>query len=242
MNPGDSLEMNTWIGTSGFQYKEWKGSFYPEKLSLPKMLAFYATQFNSTEINYTFRSLPSEKTIARWMDETPDNFRFSLKAPQRVTHFAKLRKCGEAMNEFRQAVKGLGKKLGPVLFQLPETFRGDAVLLQEFLSSLPKGMHASFEFRHESWFNDEVFEALAAKNAALCLAESEELVTPRVATADFGYLRLRRASYTAREIQNWANFIREQSRKWKEAFAYLKHEDTAAGTGFAKQLMAKLER
>ena len=138
MNPGDSLEMNTWIGTSGFQYKEWKGSFYPEKLSLPKMLAFYATQFNSTEINYTFRSLPSEKTIARWMDETPDNFRFSLKAPQRVTHFAKLRKCGEAMNEFRQAVKGLGKKLGPVLFQLPETFRGDAVLLQEFLSSLPK--------------------------------------------------------------------------------------------------------
>lgn len=232
--------MKTWIGTSGFQYKEWKGSFYPEKLSLPKMLAFYATVFNSTEINYTFRSLPSDKTIARWNDETPDDFRFSLKAPQRVTHFAKLRKCGDVMNEFRQAVKGLGKKLGPVLFQLPETFKADAMLLGEFLTSLPKGLSAAFEFRHESWFTDEVFEALAAKNAALCLAESEELTTPRVVTADFGYLRLRRDSYTDKEIRDWADFVRAQ--KWSGAFAYLKHEDTAAGTGFAKKLMAKLEK
>jgi uncharacterized protein YecE (DUF72 family) len=231
--------MKTWIGTSGFQYKEWKGSFYPEKLSLPKMLTFYATVFNSTEINYTFRSLPSDKTIARWSEETPDDFRFSLKAPQRVTHFAKLRKCGDAMNEFRQAVKGLGKKLGPVLFQLPETFKGDAVLLSEFLASLPKDLPAAFEFRHESWFTDEVFEALAAKNAALCLAESEELTTPRVVTADFGYLRLRRDKYTDKEIRDWADFI--QAQEWPETFAYLKHEDTAAGTGFAKKLMAKLE-
>jgi uncharacterized protein YecE (DUF72 family) len=233
--------MKTWIGTSGFQYKEWKGSFYPEKLSLPKMLAFYAGEFNSTEINYTFRSLPSDKTIDRWKDETPANFRFSLKAPQRVTHFAKLRKCGDAMNEFRQAVKGLGKKLGPVLFQLPETFKVDAVLLGEFLASLPKGLHAAFEFRHESWFTDEVFEALAAKNAALCLAESEDLTTPRIATADFGYLRLRRDGYTDKEIRGWAEFIQAQSEKWKEAFAYLKHEDTAAGTGYAKKLIAELE-
>jgi uncharacterized protein YecE (DUF72 family) len=233
--------MNTWIGTSGFQFKEWKGSFYPEKLSQPKMLAFYATVFNSTEINYTFRSLPSAKTIDRWKDETPADFRFSLKAPQRVTHFAKLRKCGDAMKEFRQAVKGLGKKLGPVLFQLPETFKGDAALLGDFLATLPKGLSAAFEFRHESWFTDEVFEALAASNAALCLAESEELSTPRVATADFGYLRLRRDNYTAREIKNWAEFIQCQPAKWREVFAYLKHEDTAAGTGFAKKLAAELE-
>jgi len=233
--------MKTWIGTSGFQYKEWKGSFYPEKLSLPKMLTFYAGVFNSTEINYTFRSLPSDKTIARWNEETPAGFRFSLKAPQRVTHFAKLRKCGDAMNEFRQAVKGLGKKLGPVLFQLPETFKADAPLLSEFLHSLPKGVEASFEFRHESWFTDEVFEALALKNAALCLAESEELTTPRIATADFGYLRLRRDSYTDKEIRDWADFIQAQSGKWQDTFAYLKHEDTAAGTGFAKKLMEKLE-
>jgi uncharacterized protein YecE (DUF72 family) len=233
--------MKTWIGTSGFQYKEWKGSFYPEKLSPPKMLAFYAGVFNSTEINYTFRSLPSDKTIARWSDETPDDFRFSLKAPQRVTHFAKLRKCGDVMNEFRQAVKGLGKKLGPVLFQLPETFKGDAVLLSEFLASLPKGLQAAFEFRHESWFTDEVFEALAARNAALCLAESEELSTPRVVTADFGYLRLRRDGYTDKQLRDWADFIQAQSAKWSETFVYLKHEDTAAGTGFAKKLMAELD-
>jgi uncharacterized protein YecE (DUF72 family) len=234
--------MNTWIGTSGFQYKEWKGSFYPEKLSLPKMLAFYAGEFNSTEINYTFRNLPSDKTIARWKNETPADFRFSLKAPQRVTHFAKLRKCGDSMNEFRQAVKGLGKKLGPVLFQLPETFKADAVLLQDFLATLPNGLDAAFEFRHESWFTDEVFEALTARNAALCLAESEDLITPRVVTAGFGYLRLRRDGYKAGEIKNWADFLQAQAGKWKEAFAYLKHEDTAVGTGFAKQLMAKLER
>jgi len=231
--------MKTWIGTSGFQYKEWKGSFYPEKLSLPKMLAFYAGEFNSTEINYTFRSFPSDKTIARWRDETPEDFRFSLKAPQRVTHFAKLRKCGDAMTEFRQATKGLGKKLGPVLFQLPETFRGDAVLLGEFLSGLPKGLSAAFEFRHESWFTDEVFETLAARNAALCLAESEELATPRIATADFGYLRLRRDAYTDKEIRDRADFVRAQ--EWKETFAYLKHEDTAAGTGFARKLAAELQ-
>ncbi|MCW1886547.1 DUF72 domain-containing protein [Luteolibacter flavescens] len=231
--------MKTWIGTSGFQYKEWKGSFYPEKLSLPKMLAFYAGEFPSTEINYTFRSLPSEKTITRWAEETPDDFRFSLKAPQRVTHFAKLRKCGQAMNEFRQAVTGLGCKLGPVLFQLPETFTADAPLLADFLDSMPKGLRAAFEFRHASWFADKVFDALAARNAALCIAESEELETPRIATADFGYMRLRRDRYTTDEIAERAEFIRSQ--EWKEAFAYLKHEDTAAGTGYARQLMAALE-
>lgn len=232
--------MKTWIGTSGFQYKEWKGSFYPEKLSLPKMLAFYAGEFNSTEINYTFRSLPSDKTIARWKDETPADFRFSLKAPQRVTHFAKLRNCGEVMNAFRQSVKDLGKKLGPVLFQLPETFTADMALLGDFLESLPDGLRAAFEFRHDSWFTDEVFDRLATSNAALCLAESEDLVTPRIATADFGYLRLRRDGYTAREIGNWAKFIEGQSEKWPEVFGYLKHEDTAAGTGFAKALVKKL--
>ncbi|MCW1924015.1 DUF72 domain-containing protein [Luteolibacter arcticus] len=232
--------MNTWIGTSGFQYKEWKGSFYPEKLSLPKMLAFYAGEFNSTEINYTFRSLPSDKTIARWKAETPAHFRFSLKAPQRVTHFAKLRKCGDTISKFRKSVKGLGKKLGPVLFQLPETFKADAALLGDFLESLPGGLRVAFEFRHESWFTDEVFDRLAKSNAALCLAESEDLITPRVATADFGYLRLRRDAYTARKIRDWADFIQDQSEKWPEVFGYLKHEDTAAGTGFAKALVKKL--
>ena len=211
-------------------------------MSPPKMLGFYSAEFRSTEVNYTFRSLPSVKTIDRWRDETPADFRFSLKAPQRITHFAKLRRCGEAVNEFREAVKGLGTKLGPVLFQLPETFKADAELLREFLQSLPKGLRAAFEFRHESWFTEDVYTALSETNAALCIAESEELVTPRVSTADFGYLRLRGGGYTEQDIRDQAKFIRDQSGKWSDAFVYYKHEETAAGPRFAKALITALEK
>ena len=235
-------QMKTWIGTSGFQYPEWKGKFYPEKMAPAKMLAFYAAEFRSTEVNYTFRSMPSAKTIDRWRDETPEDFRFSLKAPQRITHFAKLRRCGETVNEFREAVKGLGTKLGPVLFQLPETFRADAGLLREFLQSLPKGLRAAFEFRHESWFTEDVYTALSESNAALCIAESEDLATPRVVTADFGYLRPRRGGYTEEEIRDQAKFIQNQAGSWSDAFVYYKHEETAAGPGFAKALITALEK
>jgi len=234
-------QMKTWIGTSGFQYPEWKGKFYPEKMSPAKMLAFYAAEFRSTEVNYTFRSMPSAKTIDRWGDETPEDFRFSLKAPQRVTHFAKLRNCGDTLNHFHDAVKGLGTKLGPVLFQLPPTFKADAVLLGEFVQALPKGLRAAFEFRHESWFTDGVFDTLAEANAALCVAESEDLATPRIATADFGYLRPRRLDYRQGDIRDQARFIREQEGKWSEVFVYYKHEETAAGPGFAKALKEALE-
>lgn len=233
--------MKTWIGTSGFQYPEWKGKFYPEKMPPARMLAFYAGEFRSTEVNYTFRSLPSAKTIDRWRDETPADFRFSLKAPQRVTHFAKLRRCGDAMNEFREAVKGLGTKLGPVLFQLPPTFKADAELLGEFLRSLPKALLTAFEFRHDSWFTDAIFNVLAESNAALCVAESDDLTTPRIATADFGYLRPRCDGYTDRDIRGHARFIRDQEAKWSDAFVYYKHEETAAGPGYAKALMEALE-
>ncbi|GAA5121686.1 DUF72 domain-containing protein [Luteolibacter yonseiensis] len=233
--------MKPYIATSGFQYPEWKGKFYPEKMAPAKMLAFYAAEFRSTEVNYTFRSMPSAKTIGRWRDETPEDFRFSLKAPQRVTHFAKLRGCGDTVNEFHDAVKGLGGKLGPVLFQLPETFKADAVLLGEFVRALPKGLRAAFEFRHESWFTDGVFDTLAEANAALCIAESEDLATPRIATADFGYLRPRRLDYREGDIRDQARFIREQDGKWSDAFVYYKHEETAAGPGFAKALKQSLE-
>lgn len=232
--------MKTWIGTSGFQYPEWKGKFYPEKMSPAKMLAFYAAEFRSTEVNYTFRSLPSVKTIDRWRDETPKDFRFSLKAPQRVTHFAKLRGCGEVIGKFHESVRGLGAKLGPVLFQLPETFKADAVLLGEFLQSLPKGLRSAFEFRHESWFTDEIFSQLTGFNTALCIAESEDLITPQIATADFGYFRPRRGGYRDRDIRDQANFIRNQAGKWSDAFVYYKHEETATGPGFAKALAKSL--
>jgi uncharacterized protein YecE (DUF72 family) len=233
--------MKSWIGTSGFQYREWKGMFYPEDLSTAKMLGFYAARFSSTEINYTFRSIPSVKTIDRWNVETPDEFCFSLKAPQRVTHFAKLRNCGPVMTAFLDAVKGMRKKQGPILFQLPPTFKKDAEVLREFLGGLPRRIRAAFEFRHDSWFDDETFGILAEKNAALCIAESEDLATPRVATADFGYLRPRREDYTKRDIAKWADFVRGQSKRWSDAFIYFKHEETCVGPGFAETLKKELK-
>ncbi|TLD68872.1 DUF72 domain-containing protein [Phragmitibacter flavus] len=228
--------MHSWIGTSGFQYKEWKGKFYPEGTSAAKMLGYYSSQFSSTEINYTFRSIPSEKTIQRWSAETPDDFRFSLKAPQRVTHFAKLKDCSEIMTIFNEAVSGLNKKRGPLLFQLPATFKKDAGLLREFLTSLPKknSLSSAFEFRHESWFNDEVNEILADHDAALCIAESDEIETPQVATAKFGYLRLRREDYRKPDLNRWAKFVAAQASRWSEVFVYFKHEDTCVGPGFAE--------
>src|SRR5688572_25637442 len=172
--------MNHWIGTSGFQYPEWKGTFYPEDLSTAKMLPFYAERFSTTEINYTFRRIPSAKTIQGWWDATPERFKFSLKAPQKVTHFAKLRDCGDTLRYFYQVISDLEAKLGVVLFQLPPAFKKDAPLLAAFLDDFPPGMRAAFEFRHDSWFDDEIFALLKNKKIALCLADSETLATPIV--------------------------------------------------------------
>lgn len=234
--------MNSWVGTSGWQYPEWKGKFYPETMSPAKMLTFYSGVFNSTEVNYTFRSIPSAKTIQRWGDETPADFRYSLKAPQRITHFAKLKDCTEVVKTFRTAVKGLGKKLGPVLFQLPETFKADEAVLREFVGTLPKGLRAAFEFRHESWLSDNIYDILSKKNVALCIAESDEFETPKVVTADFGYLRIRREDYTARQLKKWAKFVGDQAGKWKDTFAYFKHEETCVGPGFAQTFMKALKK
>lgn len=228
--------MHLWTGTSGYQYPEWLGKFFPEKLATAKMLKFYGERLSSTEINYTFRSLPTAKTIERWKAETPADFRFSLKAPQRVTHFAKLKDCGEIMQVFANAAAGLKEKLGPVLYQLPPTFKADAPRLADFLASLPPGLRAAFEFRHESWHTDEVFGILKAKNAALCQAESEDAVTPKVVTADFGYLRLRRADYAPDQITAWREWVQAQSGTWQDAYVYFRHEETCVGPGYALQM------
>jgi uncharacterized protein YecE (DUF72 family) len=230
--------MTTWIGTSGFQYPEWKGKFYPEEMSPGKMLSYYSARFTTTEVNYSFRRIPTEKALTRWSEETPDAFRFSFKAPQRVTHFAKLQNCEEVLSVFARAICAMGEKLGVVLFQLPPTFKKDAAVLSDFLPTLPDGMRAAFEFRHASWFGDDVFEVLRSQNAALCVAESEDLATPRVATADFGYVRARREDYTKAEITGWADFIRAQEHGWGEAFVYFKHEEKAVGPKFAGELLA----
>jgi uncharacterized protein YecE (DUF72 family) len=232
--------MKIWIGTSGFQYPAWKGSFYPEKMPVSKMLPFYATQFLSTEVNYSFRQIPSAKTIQNWAQATPDSFRFSFKAPQRITHFAKLAGCEEILGVFNRAIAGMGDKLGMVLFQLPPNFAKDVPLLSDFLDAMPEGMRAAFEFRHPSWFGDDVMTLLRAKNTALCIAENEELATPPEVTADFGYLRLRREDYSKADIKKWAKFVFKQESRLQETFIYFKHEDTAIGTIFAKQMQAEL--
>jgi uncharacterized protein YecE (DUF72 family) len=233
--------MQSWIGTSGFQYAEWKGNFYPENLPAAKMLPFYAEHFSTTEINYTFHRIPAAKTIENWNNLTPEKFRFALKAPQKITHWSKLRDCGDTMRFFFDVTSGLGAKFGPVLFQLPPTFKKDTFVLADFVNCFPTGMRAAFEFRHESWFDDDVWEIFKTRNVALCIAEAEEFATPKVVTADYGYLRLRRADYAKIDIERWTEFVREQKEKWSDAFVYFKHEEAGMGPKFAKQMKALLE-
>ena len=233
--------MKSWVGTSGFQYAEWKGKFYPEDLPAPKMLPFYAEHFSTTEINYTFHRIPAAKTIENWNKLTPTTFRFGLKAPQKITHWSKLRDCGDTMRYFHDITSGLGEKLGPILFQLPPNFKKDTFVLADFVNSLPPGTHAAFEFRHESWFGDEVWEIFKKGNVALCIADTESLATPKVATSDWGYVRLRREDYAKIDIERWGNFVREQKERWSDAYIYFKHEEAGIGPKLAKQMMELLE-
>jgi uncharacterized protein YecE (DUF72 family) len=228
--------MHLWIGTSGYQYPEWKGTFYPEKLPASKMLSYYAERFATTEINYSFRQIPSAKAIQNWAASTPSRFKFSFKAPQKVTHFARLRDCADTVKFFDSVISDLGDKLGSVLFQLPPAFKRDTPRLRAFLDDLPPRMQAALEFRHDSWLVDEVFDALREHNAALCIAETEELATPPIQTADFGYLRLRRLDYSPADIQRWAKFVHSQTHQWHNAFIYFKHEETGSGPKFAVQM------
>ncbi len=233
--------MQLWIGTSGFQYPEWKGTFYPEKLPASKMLGFYAERFATTEINYTFRRIPSAPTIQRWVEGTPARFSFSLKAPQRITHFAKLRDCGDTLRFFFSVVSALSEKLGPVLFQLPPSFKKDVALLSDFLREFPEGMRAAFEFRNASWFTDDTFAALAKAGVALCIADSAKLKTPVVATAGYGYLRLRREDYEGADIGRWAEVVRQQATRWSDAYIYFKHEESGMGPKLAQEMSSELQ-
>jgi uncharacterized protein YecE (DUF72 family) len=230
--------MNLWVGTSGFQYPEWKGTFYPEDLPASKMLPFYAERFSTTEINYTFRRIPSPKTIENWCNLTPEKFRFALKAPQKITHFSKLRECDDTLTYFYKVVSALKERLGPILFQLPPFLKKDVPLLSDFVRCFPQEMRAAFEFRHNSWFDDEVFAVLREHNIALCLAESEKLSAPVVLTANFGYLRLRREDYTSNDVSRWADTVKSKDTEWSDAFVYFKHEESGIGPKLAKEMLA----
>ena len=191
--------MNVWIGTSGFQYAEWKGNFYPEDLPAAKMLRFYAERFSTTEINYTFHRIPAPKTIENWKTQTPEKFRFALKAPQKITHWSKLRDCSDTLEYFLKIAGGLAERLGPFLFQLPPNYKKDADVLGSFLRELPS-IRAAFAFRHESGFDDEIFELLKSRNIALCIADTDTLSTPKTINADSGYILLRRQDSTQNRV------------------------------------------
>ena len=225
------------VGTSGFSYKEWKGSFYPEDLPPDEMLRFYAERLPAVEINNTFYRMPKPSLLAGWSEQVPDGFRFVLKASQRITHHKRLKEVSEEIGYFFRVATTLGDRLGPTLFQLPPNLKKDLTRLVDALEALPSAARSAFEFRHASWFEDDVFEALRSKGAALCIAEDEDLSTPLVATASWGYMRLRRPDYGDAEVAAWADRIRAQA--WDEAYAFFKHEDAGAGPRLAAQLLAR---
>jgi uncharacterized protein YecE (DUF72 family) len=234
--------MRVLVGTSGYSYKEWKPAFYPNDLPARAFLRFYAERLPTVEINNTFYRMPTTKLVCGWASEVPDTFTFSLKAPQRITHIAKLKDADEATAAFLRVAGELGPRLGPLLFQLPPFLRKDTPRLVGFLDAtraLPQRPRIAFEFRHPSWFDDEVFATLRAHDAALCVAEGESLASPLTATADWGYVRLRRDAYPSALIAEWAQKIRSQP--WTEAFVYLKH-DQGDAPSVAKQLSDALQR
>lgn len=204
------------------------------------MLEFYAGKFNSTESNYTFRRMPTKETLERWRMRTPATFCFSLKAPQQVTHIRRLRGCEPVIMRFWEAAEALQKKLGAVLFQLPPTMSKDTPLLADFLAVLPAKMRAAFEFRHASWFSDDVYEVLRQHSAALCIADSEKLHTPVVYTSSFAYYRLRDEGYEPRDITRWNQMIEAQPQRIKQTFVYFKHEEKGLGPKFAQELMRRV--
>ena len=211
------------IGMSGYSYKEWKPNFYPPDLKAEKMLGFYAERFGAVEINNTFYRMPTEKLLMQWQQEVPPGFLFGLKAPRRITHMNRLKDSADSVEYFMRTVSCLGDSLGPTLFQLPPNFKKDLPLLQEFLALIPRRWVTAFEFRHPSWFEDDVYGALKQHDAALCIVDDEEAGTPVVATASWGYLRLRRTDYSPADLETWSQRIKSQS--WERAFAFFKHEE-----------------
>ena len=230
--------MDLIVGTSGYSYKEWKGTFYPDDLPAAKMLPFYAEHFDTVEINNTFYRMPAESMMTKWAGEVPDNFTFVLKAPQRITHQKRLAGTEDDVRQLFEVASALGPKLGPVLFQLPPYARKDAAKLEDFVSRLPRDRRVAFEFRHDSWFDDEIEAILRSRDAALCAADTDEVADPDSivrSTASWGYLRLRRTDYGDDSLAAWRRRIDAQP--WSAAYVFFKHEDEGKGPAFAKRFL-----
>ena len=219
------------VGTSGWAYPSWKPKFYPEKLPQKNFLKYYATQLNTVEVNFTFRQLVKETTIEKWLNETPQEFRFGIKAHQVITHIKRLKATEDFVKRFLGTIEALARaeRLGPVLFQLPPNLKADRELLETFLATIPRGLRAAFEFRHTSWLGDDIFHMLREYNIALCVAETEERTTPDVVTADFCYYRFRKPTYTPDERRDMVDRIQEHLGQNRDVFAYFKHEETPEG-------------
>jgi uncharacterized protein YecE (DUF72 family) len=232
--------MSFYVGTSGYSYPKWKGSFFPAKMNAREMLGFYATRFRTVEINNTFYRPPKPSVLKAWSGQVPAEFRFALKAPQKITHIRRLAGAGELVSSFFEVAGTLKERLGPLLLQLPPNFKKDVPRLREFLTLLTPGYRTAMEFRHPSWFDDEVFGVLRDHQTALCVADADDdLEVPFVATADWGYLRLRRADYDDAALTAWA--ARMKAHGWRDCFVFFKHEDAGKGPQMASRLLNVLE-
>ncbi len=228
--------MDVWAGTSGFSYPAWKGAFYPEDLPQKEMLAYYATRLPAVEINNTFYRMPRESVLEGWASQVPDGFRFALKASRRITHFKRLAGAEEETKYLVRTASALADRAGVILYQLPPNFKQDLGRLREFVEGLPNPGRSAFEFRHPSWFDEEVFTVLRDRNCALCIAETDDLEDPPcVATADWTYLRLRKSEYSEEELEGWA--ARLAAQPWKLAYVFFKHEDAGVGPRLARRLI-----
>jgi uncharacterized protein YecE (DUF72 family) len=229
--------MKLYVGTSGFSYKEWKGKFYPKDMAADGMLEYYAQRFGAVEINNTFYRMPKASVLQSWAQQVPAAFKFVLKAPRSITHLRRLKDAGEPVTYLLDTAGSMDARLGPLLFQLPPDLKKDVPRLREFLALLPPThCRAAFEFRHQSWFDDEVFAALREYHSTLCIAEAEnDLEIPFVSTADWGYLRLRRPDYNDADLKEWIKRVNSQN--WKDAFVFFKHEDEAKGPEMAKRFL-----
>jgi uncharacterized protein YecE (DUF72 family) len=224
------------VGTSGYSYKEWKGSFYPEKIAAKDMLSYYASRLPAVEINNTFYRLPQLTMVESWKTQVPDTFRFSVKAPQRITHFKRLKDAEEQTKYFLETVSALEDRLGVILFQLPPNMKKDVERLESFLTHLTTDTPAAFEFRHPTWFDDDVLGILRRHNRALCVSDTDDLPASHIdKTADWGYLRLRRVNYSETDLSDWLKRVRGQN--WKTTYVFFKHEDEGTGPKLAGQFI-----
>ncbi len=228
--------MKLWVGTSGYSYKEWKGSFYPQDLPDKDMLSCYATQLPAVEINNTFYRLPTTSLLESWSEQVPAGFRFVLKASRRITHIKRLKECEEETEYLFKTAETLGERLGAILFQLPPFLRKDAPRLIGFLKLVPKSTKSAFEFRHESWFEKDIYDSLKEKECAVCFADTEDnKLAALVSTSSWGYMRLRKQTYDEKDLGEWVKKIGHQ--KWDEAFVFFKHEDGGIGPKLAHRFL-----